>query len=79
MWAYFPVHRRRIISQELKPEPSTRVLLVIDTGAFGRESMKQFQENLRDHLGHVLLYLHRPTARNECPDAQKKWKSLRKG
>src|ERR1700674_2595587 len=29
VWAYFPIHRNRMISRKLEPRPETRVLLVL--------------------------------------------------
>jgi hypothetical protein len=55
VWAYFPVHRRRWIARQLRPKPQTRVLLVINAG-HEREPAKTFEDDLRDHLGHTLLY-----------------------
>lgn len=77
VWAYFPVHRRRWIARELRPKPETRVLLVFSTAGFRTEPAKMFQDRLRDHLGHVLLYLRSPKAPNDCPDAQKEWRRSR--
>lgn len=73
VWAYFPIHRNRLIARELRPKPQTRVLLVFSTANLERDKGKFFEDCLRDHLGHVLLYLRSPRARNECPDAQKEW------
>lgn len=73
VWAYFPVHRRRYIARLFPAKPETRVLLVFGPTDGGREPVKVFEDHLRDHLGHVLLYLRSPKARNECPDAMKEW------
>ena len=36
-----------------------------------------FENHLRDHsLGHVLLYLRKPRASNECRDALKEWRKV---
>ena len=72
VWAYFPIHRNLRIARELGPKPETRVLLVFSTASL-RDKRKFFEDCLRDHLGHVLLYLRSPKARNECPDAQEEW------
>jgi hypothetical protein len=71
-WAYFPIHRRRWISRKLQPKPQTRVLLVIGTAGFAKET---FEGYLRDHLGHTLLYLRSPKAWNDCKAAWKEWRS----
>ena len=71
-WAYFPVHRRRCIARMCSTRPETRVLLVFSTPVAQKESRKVFEDHIRDHLGHVLLYLRNPKARNECADAMKK-------
>ena len=73
VWAFFPVHRRRRIAQILRPRPETRVLLVISTASAEWEPPEAFEVYLRDHLGHVLLYLRDPKATNECTDAEREW------
>jgi hypothetical protein len=75
VWAYFPIHRRRSVAQELHPKSDTRVLLVFN-GEFEKQSARQSEDELRDHLGHTLLYLRSPKARNDCPDAQKEWRAF---
>ena len=77
VWAYFPVHRNRLISRDLRPRPETRVLLVFSVATMETESTKEFEDNLRDHLGHTLLYLCSPKAWNDCAAAQKKWRASR--
>jgi hypothetical protein len=74
VWAHFPVYRRRI-ARELRPRPQTRVLLVFCLATLQTESAKLFADRLRDHLGHVLLYLRDPKARNGCAEAQKEWRA----
>jgi len=73
--AYFPMHRRRCIVRslgiELKPE--TRILLVFNEARIDGQPPKQTEAELRDHLGHTLLYLRNPKAPNDCPDASKEW------
>ena len=73
VWAYFPVHRRRFIVTrlKLKLKPTARVLLVISEKH--TDSDIQFTDYLRDHLGHVLLYLRSPRSRNERQDAGREW------
>ena len=75
VWAYFPVHRRRWITKKLNPRPATRMLLVFGMENFEEEKPAEFEWRLRDHIGHVLLYLRSPRAKNDCPDAMKEWKS----
>ena len=77
VWAYFPIHGNRLIARRLRPKPQTRVLLVLSTAAFGKEPVEMLEDGLRDHFGHVLLYLRSPKARNECADAQREWRSSR--
>jgi len=36
--------------------------------------MSTFAGHLRDHFGHVLLYLRSPKAPNDCPDAMNEWR-----
>lgn len=73
LWAYFPVYRLRLIARKLQPKPETRVLLVLSTAHFDRQPVRRSCDELRDHLGHVLLYLRKPKARNECADALAEW------
>jgi hypothetical protein len=77
VWAYFPVHKCRRIVRQLADEgisarPSTRVLLVISEKLFGADV-----GNLRDHLGHVLLYLRHPRAKNDRAAASREWNASR--
>jgi hypothetical protein len=79
VWAYFPIHRGRRLVQGLHPKPATRVLLVFNAAECDATPVKLLQGYLRDHLGHVLLYLRKPKARNECGDAYREWaRSLRR-
>ena len=75
VWAYFPVHRRRTVVRHfaLQLHPTTRVLLVISEKHVEQQSAKKTNAELRDHLGHVLLYLRSPKERNECEDAMNEW------
>jgi hypothetical protein len=77
VWAYFPVHRGRWIARKVLPKPETRVLLVLSTAGFAEEPAKTLEDYLRDHFGHILLYLRSPKASSECADAQKEWRRLR--
>ena len=74
VWAYFPIHRKRLIAQKLRLKPETRVLMVFSIARFEDESEEQFEDYLRDHLGHVLLYLREPSANNDCSAAMKEWR-----
>jgi hypothetical protein len=71
VWAYFPIHRRRYVARLFSPRPETRVLLT-----FGKPEAKKnlFEDQLRDHLGHSLLYLRSPKAANDCCNAAKEWR-----
>ncbi len=71
VWAYFPIG---YIGRLLYPKPETCALLVFSAPQAKREQGKLFEDRLRDHLGHVLLYLRSPKARNDCPDAMKEWR-----
>jgi hypothetical protein len=68
------LHRNRMISGKLEPRPETRVLLVLGEGPFERDISKTLEEYLRNHLGHVLLYLREPRANNDCAAAMKEWR-----
>lgn len=74
VWPYFPIHRRRVIARQYGPKPATRVLVVLSEKLFHEQSLKLSMAELRDHLGHTLLYLRSPTARNECVDAGREWR-----
>ena len=74
VWAYFPVHRRRYVARLFPPKPETRVLLVFSTASAENERRKVFEDQIRDHLGHILLYLRSSKARNDCPDAMREWR-----
>jgi hypothetical protein len=67
------LERVRIV-RELLPRSATRVLLVFGVANFERDKRKHFEDCLRDHLGHVLLYLRDPKANNHCPGAMKEWR-----
>jgi hypothetical protein len=79
VWAYFPIHRRRWITRELYPKETTRVLLVLGTSHFEEESLEVLEDWLRDHLGHSLLYLREPKAKNVCSVAQEEWEKSCQG
>jgi hypothetical protein len=74
VWAYFPIHRRRLIAQQCKPRPATRGLLVFNVPVIAKQPTTVTEDQMRDHLGHMLLYLRSPKARNECIDAQREWR-----
>jgi hypothetical protein len=75
VWAYFPMHRRRAILShcEMGLAPGARVLLLIRPNIIDSQSQSQTCDELRDHLGHVLLYLREPKGRNECSDATREF------
>jgi len=77
VWAYFPIHRKRTVAQLFPPKPETRVLLVFGPPKAKGETVRFFEDALRDHLGHVLLYLRSPKARNNCPNALREWRRSR--
>jgi len=70
------VYRRRLIAQKFKPAPSTKVTLLFDKDEFEKQPRLLSENQLRDHLGHVLLYLRDPKAPNECTDAAREWRAL---
>jgi len=73
IWAYFPIHRNRLIARRFAPTRTTRVLVVLSEPRIEEQPLKVSEDELRDHLGHTLLYLRSPKARNECSDAQREW------
>lgn len=78
VWAYLPAHRKRRIVRDLGIElnPAARVLLVICEKLIERQAARLTDAELRDHLGHTLLYLRSPKSRNECTDASREWAAL---
>jgi hypothetical protein len=77
VWAYFPVHHRRMVVRQfrIRLNPTTRVLLVFSETQVEQQPARKTNAELRDHLGHVLLYLRRPKAQNECKDAWREWQT----
>ena len=75
VWAYFPVHRRRLVAREYHPKPETRVLLVLSIPVSNDTPTNVFEDEIRDHLGHALLYLRAPRAWNDCDAAWKEWRA----
>ena len=78
VWAYFPAHKLRAIVRRLAEDgfslrADTRVLLVISEKLSDEDA-----EYMRDHIGHVLLYLQRPRAKNDCEAASREWNAWRK-
>jgi hypothetical protein len=54
------------------------VLLVLNEPVIAKQPATVTEEQIRDHLGHTLLYLRSPKARNECVDAQREWRQNRR-
>jgi hypothetical protein len=79
IWASFPVHKRRLVAQGVELKPTARVLLSICVPGdeVHRWPAKYVEDHLPDHVGHTLLYLRNPKARNECVDAEKEWNACR--
>ena len=73
VWAYFPVHRRRLIARSVQLKPTTRVLLRLSRLRIEKQPRRLTRDELRDHLGHTLLYLRSPHSRNDCEDALREW------
>lgn len=67
------IYKRRLIASQYRPKPATRVLLVLSEKHFEKQPLGRSKDELRDHLGHTLLFLRSPRAPNECSDAQRKW------
>jgi len=69
---------RRLSLTRIKLRSSTRIVLELGSQMFnGRRRGSTRHDvtiHLRDHLGHVLLFLRDPEARNECEDAEREWK-----
>jgi hypothetical protein len=78
VWAYFPMYKARSIAKRFRLKSTTRVLLVLGSRMFHERTRRitgqDATHHLRDHLGHALLYLRQPKARNECLDAEREWK-----
>jgi hypothetical protein len=77
-WAYFPIHRRRLIARHPAVQrvlkPTTRILFTLRKRAFGTMPARKMDAMLRDQFGHILLYLKNPHAPNDCPEAMKQWR-----
>ena len=69
------LYRRRLAAQKYKPKPATRVLLVLSEKHFAEQSIRKSEDQLRDHFGHVLLYLRDPKASNDCANAMRTWRA----
>jgi hypothetical protein len=54
-------------------------MLVLGEGHFERDISKTLEEYLRNHLGHVLLYLREPRANNDCAAAMNEWRRSARG
>ena len=65
---------KRLLAQGMRLNPRTRVLLTFCTATCESTPVKVLQDQIRDHIGHVLLYLRDPKARNECQDAMREWR-----
>ena len=74
VWAYFPMYRRRRMAKEVSLEPGTKVLLVFYHPDIVARAEEYILKLLRHQLGHVLLYLQSPKAKNDCPAADEEWK-----
>jgi hypothetical protein len=73
VWAYFPAHRRRWIARQVRLKRATRILIVLSETVIANQPLRETRDELRDHLGHTLLYLRNPRAPNECEDARREW------
>jgi hypothetical protein len=65
---------KQLIAEGVRLRSRTRVLLVFSATGFEKSKRKFFEDCLRDHIGHVLLYLRSPRARSCCQDAIKEWR-----
>jgi hypothetical protein len=81
VWAFFPVgvKRRRTHTwayrmPKVRLESAAEVLLVFGSQEVQRRPKHFFEDRFRDHLGHTLIFLRDPEARNECSDAQEEWR-----
>jgi hypothetical protein len=68
---------RRTIAQRLRPRRQTRILLVFSRAPFESEPANVLKQHLRDHLGHILVYVRNAKAPNDCRDAQKELRMVR--
>ena len=62
VWAYFPIYGRRRVAHKMrhKLRPTTQVLLVLSESHFEEPWRERSEGELRERLGHVLLYLRSP-------------------
>lgn len=72
--AFFPMHRHRWITKWIEVRPTTRILLLLSKPDIEGMPKEEVLKALRHHLGHSLLYLREPKAKNECPAADEEWK-----
>lgn len=81
VWAFFPVGKMRkrkhtwcYLMPKVRLEPAAEVLLVFGADQVQSTPKRRFEDHLRDHLGHTLLFLRDPEARNECSNAEQEWR-----
>lgn len=73
VYAFFPMHRRRWTTKWIEVRRTTRVLLLLSQPDIEAISKEEAKDQLRHHLGHALLYLREPKAKNECAAANDEW------
>src|ERR1700722_11268889 len=59
---------------ELIPKAETEVLLVFSAPNIRDQSAGLTDYEVRHDIGHALLYLRNPKARNNCRDAHREWR-----
>lgn len=73
VYAFFPMHRHGWITKWIEVRPATRILLLLSKPDIETMPKEETMKVLRHHLGHSLLYLREPKAKNECPAADEEW------
>jgi len=71
--AFFPIQQHGWITEQIEVRPATEVLLVLSQRDCVRLPMEEVARHLKHELGHALLYLRDPEARNECFSADEEW------
>lgn len=73
VYAFFPMHRHKWIAKWVEVRPATRILLLLSKPDIEAMPREETMKALRHHLGHSLLFLQKPKAKNGCLAADEEW------
>ena len=73
VWTIFPFDQHKWIKECIEVRPATEILLVLFQPDFDHLPKDEAARLLRHELGHVLVHLREPEARDECPAADEEW------